>query len=90
MVDRVRAEAGDGVALDAGPFELALINPPTHAKADELERLLAPLASVIAPSGRAFLVVSRPGRTLGALHAHGAKTEVHARGGYAVIEAAWS
>lgn len=69
-------------------FDLALINPPTHAGEDELRGLLAPLPAALA-GGVALFVVNRAGRLLGLLGELGAAVEVASAPGFALVSARW-
>ncbi|PRP93251.1 N5-glutamine S-adenosyl-L-methionine-dependent methyltransferase [Enhygromyxa salina] len=66
--------------------ELALLNPPTHADAATLTRLLD-LRPWLAPGGRMILVVSRPHRAVEILTELGAEIEGGERDGYFVLQA---
>lgn len=86
---RAQVHAHDGLdpALFERHYDLALINPPTHAPPEALQALVAPLARVLAPQGRALFVVNRAGRILEALEAAGLRAQTLARGDYAIISA---
>jgi|GEM_PF-1056526 len=71
-----------------GRTELALLNPPTHADADTLVRLLD-LRRWLAPGGRLLVVVNRPGRAVELLTQLGATIEGGERDGYYVLSATW-
>lgn len=84
---RLRVLAADGlVGLELTHFELALINPPTHAGEHELRALLAPLPPLLA-GGVALFVVNRSGRLLGLLQELGATTTERERSGFTIVSA---
>lgn len=89
----VHAHAGLPSTLAQGegakPFDLALINPPTHAGPEALGELLRPLAKRMAPGAAAYLVVNRAGRVLEVLEPTGATTRVHDAGAYKIVAAHW-
>lgn len=72
----------------AGGFDLALLNPPTHADAATLERLLD-LRAWLSPGARLLLVVNRPGRAVELLSKLGAELDGGERDGYVVLQARW-
>ena len=79
---RVRVLAQDGIAER---FDLVLTNPPTHADADTLDRLFAPLHPT-----RLFAVATRPHTVAQALDHAGFRVALHAYARYTVIEGALS
>ncbi|MEZ4380002.1 MAG: methyltransferase [Nannocystaceae bacterium] len=88
---RLTVALSDGLdAAHRGPpgFDLALVNPPTHAGEIELRELLAPLPAALA-GGAAIFVVNRAGRLLGLLEELGAAVEVASAPGFALVTARW-
>lgn len=84
---RLRVIAADGLAgQNLTRFELALINPPTHAGEHELRTLLTPLPPLLA-GGVALFVVNRSGRLLGLLQELGATTTERERSGFTIVSA---
>lgn len=79
----------------AGAIDLALVNPPTHAAPEALERIVADALAWLAPHGQAMFVVRRasilaaPLRRLGgkAPASPGAAVSEHAASGYTVVVA---
>lgn len=70
-----------------GNVELALVNPPTHADATALVRLLGPLRRWLAPDAPAVIVASRPGTVVDALTQAGFAVEYAAYERYTIVEA---
>lgn len=94
LAERVSVFAEDGVsppraAALRGRVDLALVNPPTHADADTLASLFAPLPACMSARGRAMMVVQRPGLVLDRLHECGARVHVVERHGYLVLDVRW-
>lgn len=98
VADRVAVRCSDGMPTDVADdgelagfreADLALVNPPTHADKDTLERLLGGLEPWLASRKRAMIVVNRPGRTIEVLKARGATGEMFEYPGYVVVEAWW-
>ncbi len=86
---RLHVEAADGLAkLSLPSFDLALINPPTHAGEDGLRELLAPLPDLLR-DGIALFVVNRVGRLLGLLEELQAAIELQAVAGFTIVSARW-
>lgn len=81
--------ANDGELAGFREADVALVNPPTHADKDTLERLLGGLRGWLGPRKRAMIVVNRPGRTIEVLKARGATGEMFEYPGYVVVEAWW-
>lgn len=73
----------------AGRVRLALVNPPTHAPPEALERLFAPLPNWMGQGARAFFVVARPGSVSRALERCGALVQAQERGSYWILIASW-
>lgn len=89
LADRVRVIEHDGLPeRDGEPVDLVLLNPPTHADADTLARLLD-VRGALRPGGRMLLVVNRPHRALQLLTELGAEVDGGERDGYYVLEARW-
>jgi 16S rRNA G1207 methylase RsmC len=72
-----------------GATDLALVNPPTHADAATLRRLLDPLRVWLTPGAPAVVVASRPGTVVDALKRAGATVEFAAYERYTIVEARW-
>jgi 16S rRNA G1207 methylase RsmC len=70
------------------PVDLVLLNPPTHADAETLRRLLD-LRAWLRPGGRVLLVVNRPQLAARLLAELGAEIDGGERDGYVVIRARW-
>ena len=87
---RVFAHAHDGPLEHGGPYDLALVNPPTHADEATSRSLLAPLAEQMRPEAPAFFVVSRPGRFPDLLRSLGARVRAWQSDRYTVFGAKWS
>ncbi len=86
---RLRIEAADGLAeLSLPSFDLALVNPPTHAGEDGLRQLLAPLPGLLR-GGIALFVVNREGRLIGLLEELRATIEPLAVAGFSIVSARW-
>jgi 16S rRNA G1207 methylase RsmC len=88
---RVQVLEHDGLpAADVfEPVDLVLLNPPTHADAETLHRLLD-VRAWLRPGGRLLLVVNRPQlavRVLG--EGLGAEIDGGERDGYFVLQARW-
>jgi 16S rRNA G1207 methylase RsmC len=83
--------AFDEGAFDEGtfaPVDLVLLNPPTHADADTLQRLFD-VRAWLRPGGRLLLVVNRPELAVRVLAELGAEIDGGERDGYFVIQARW-
>ncbi len=93
---RVQAFACDGLAglpkgdLRRGQLDLALVNPPTHADADDFAALLTPLREWLRPGAPAWLVVNRAPRLVQVLAHTGARFVAHDVAGFTVLRASWS
>lgn len=94
--ERVTVHLGDGiakvprpVARHRGRFQLALVNPPTHAPVDAFASLLTPLKSWLMPGRSAWIVVNRSGRLQRILRDSGATVEVHCVPGFELVHAIW-
>jgi 16S rRNA (guanine1207-N2)-methyltransferase len=77
----------DGLPADGSPVDLTLCNPPTHADAEALAALFAPLPSWHGPGSRLFAVATRPAPIATALRNTGAEITIHPLDRYAVVEA---
>ena len=91
---RVAVHVGDGLPADGfdafrASADLALVNPPTHAPAPVLRRLLDGLSRWLRPGAPAWIVASRPGRVLEAVAASGGTATAHEVERYVVVEARW-
>lgn len=94
---RVEVLASDGLPADAdrpaavaalhGRFDLALVNPPTHADPATLGRMAHDLRAWLSPRGLALLVVSRAGRMTEQLQDAGAQVRAQPYPRYTVLEA---
>jgi 16S rRNA (guanine1207-N2)-methyltransferase len=89
LADRVRVFPHAGALEEGGPYELALINPPTHADEGATRALLAPLAQQMRPGAPVFLVVSRPGKFPDILRSLGARVRAWQSERYAILGAKW-
>jgi 16S rRNA G1207 methylase RsmC len=81
---------GDAPPPGLEPFELALVNPPTHAEAEGLLRLAKDVRRWLAPGGVAMLVVSRAGRMSEQLAMTGATVAAFEYPRFTVLEARWT
>jgi 16S rRNA G1207 methylase RsmC len=70
------------------PVDLVLLNPPTHADAETLHRLLD-VRAWLRPGGRLLLVVNRPQLAVRVLGELGAEIDGGERDGYFVLQARW-
>lgn len=70
------------------PVDLVLLNPPTHADAETLHRLLD-VRAWLRPGGRLLLVVNRPQLAVRVLDELGAEIDGGERDGYFVIQGRW-
>lgn len=86
---RVEVVVHDGLPAPASGVELALVNPPTHADAAELGRLLGGLRAWLQPGAPALAVVNRPGRAHEAFAGAGATVRRHPYAHYTVLDARW-
>lgn len=77
-------------SIAPGTVELALVNPPTHAAAEDLVALFAGLRPWMAPGGSAFAVVSRGGVSTRGLKAAGAAVDEHRAGAYTILHGRWA
>jgi 16S rRNA G1207 methylase RsmC len=94
LAGRVQVLESDGLprgerAQGQGPFELALVNPPTHAEPEGLLQLAADLRQQLVPGGVAMLVVNRAGRMAEPLASSGATVEAHEAPRFTILEARW-
>jgi 16S rRNA G1207 methylase RsmC len=90
LAARVHVCEHDGLpAVDTfGQVDLVLLNPPTHADAETLHRLLDVRAWLRA-AGRLLLVVNRPQLAVRLLAELGAEIDGGERDGYFVLRARW-
>lgn len=72
-----------------GTTDVTLTNPPTHADAKALDRLLGPLASWHRKGGTTYAVVNRPEMVAAALRRAGAQVQSKAYERFCVLEAKW-
>ena len=86
---RVDVHAHAGPVESRGPYDLALINPPTHADEADTRALIEPLARQMSPDAPAFFVVSRPGRFPEILGNSGARVRAWQSERYTVLGAKW-
>ncbi|MCL4686070.1 methyltransferase [Myxococcota bacterium] len=95
LASRVALHVGDGLPADGfdafrnGGTALALLNPPTHAPARVLRRLVEGLAGWLQRGAPAWIVASRPGRVLEAVAASGGSATPQDVDRYVVVEARW-
>lgn len=85
---RVRVLEHDGLPHEVEPVDLVLLNPPTHADAETLQRLLD-VRRWLRPGGQMLLVVSRPHAVVRVLEELGAQLDGGERNDYVVIRARW-
>jgi 16S rRNA G1207 methylase RsmC len=87
---RVQVCEHDGLPPPAmfEPVDLVLLNPPTHADAETLHRLLD-VRAWLRPGGRLLLVVNRPQLAVRVLDELAAEIDGGERDGYFVIQARW-
>jgi 16S rRNA G1207 methylase RsmC len=71
------------------PVDLVLLNPPTHADIETLQRLLD-VRSWLRPGGQLLVVVSRPQPVVRLLDELGARLDGGERDGYFVLRARWT
>jgi 16S rRNA G1207 methylase RsmC len=90
LSERVQVCEHDGLpALGTlAPVDLVLLNPPTHADAETLHRLLD-VRAWLRPGGRLLLVVNRPQLAMRVLDELGAKIDGGERDGYFIIQGRW-
>ncbi len=90
--DGLPARAYEGLEIEPGGIDLALVNPPTHADPSTQARLVEDLHRGLGdrPEAVALLVVSRPARMHGLLGDAGARIRSAAFPRYTVLEARWS
>jgi 16S rRNA G1207 methylase RsmC len=90
LAARVQVCEHDGLPPVDGyaPVDLVLLNPPTHADAQTLHRLLD-VRAWLRPGGQALLVVNRPQLAVRVLDELGAEFDGGERDGYFVIRARW-
>jgi 16S rRNA G1207 methylase RsmC len=92
---RVAVHLGDGLPGDgfaefrSAGADLALLNPPTHAPAAVLHRLVEGLSRWLRPGAPAWIVATRPGRVLQAVAACAGTATRHDVDRYVVAEARW-
>ncbi len=72
-----------------GTTDLTLTNPPTHADAPALDRLLGPLAAWQRKGSKTVAVVSRPEMVMAALRKAGASVAETRYQRFSVLEATW-
>lgn len=94
MTARVAVHVGDGLPAEGfdafrESADLALVNPPTHAPAAVLRRLVGVLARWLRPGTPAWIVATRPGRVLEAVAASGGTATAQEVDRYVVVEARW-
>lgn len=96
MADRMHIHLGDGLrkpsrelARHRGRFDLALVNPPTHAPVEAFAALITSLKSWLRPGAEAFIVVNRAGRLQKILAESAASVEVHSVPGFELVRATW-
>lgn len=77
----------DGLPDAGEPVDLALCNPPTHADADALAALFAPLRAWMCAGASFLAVAARPMPIATALKATGAALSIHPFDRYAIVEA---
>jgi 16S rRNA G1207 methylase RsmC len=87
---RVQVVEHDGLPAPElfDPVDLVLLNPPTHADAETLHRLLD-VRAWLRPGGRLLLVVNRPQLAVRVLDELGAEIDGGERDGYFVLQARW-
>lgn len=89
---RVTALLSDGLPPEhpqRGGFDLALINPPTHAPPEAFAELIAPLPAWLRPGGEAWFVVNRSGRLVQVLRDTRASVELQEAPGFSIARARW-
>lgn len=77
----------DGLPEVGGPVDLTLCNPPTHADADALASLFAPLPQWQRQGSIVLAVATRPAPIAAALKPTGATITLHPRERYAIVAA---
>jgi 16S rRNA G1207 methylase RsmC len=89
---RVEALLSDGLPAahpSRGGFDLALVNPPTHAPPEAFAALVSPLASWLRPGAEAWFVVNRSGRLLQILQESRASVDAREVPGFWIVRARW-
>jgi 16S rRNA G1207 methylase RsmC len=84
---RVKVLEHDGLPVEGGPVDLTLCNPPTHADAETLVALFAPLPAWHRRGSHFLAVATRPAPIASALRPTGAEITIHARERYAIVQA---
>ncbi len=94
--ERMHVHLGDGLkapqpalARLEGQFDMALVNPPTHAPVEAFAALLTPLRTWLRPGAKAFIVVNRAGRLQRILQRSGAEVSIHSIPGFELVTASW-
>ncbi len=89
---RVEVALSDGLPPEhprRGGFDLALVNPPTHAPPEAFAELVRPLPAWLRPGGEAWFVVNRSGRLVQVLKDMRAEIEAHEAPGFWIVRARW-
>lgn len=90
--DRFEVSLSDGLPSAhprRGGFDLALVNPPTHAPPEAFAELVGPLPAWLRPGGEAWFVVNRSGRLLQVLKDMRAEVEAREVPGFWIVRARW-
>ena len=90
--ERVEVSLSDGLPAEhprRGGFDLALVNPPTHAPPEAFAELVKPLPAWLRAGGEAWFVVNRSGRLLQVLKDTRAEVEAREVPGFWIVRARW-
>lgn len=93
VADRFEVALSDGLPAEhprRGGFDLALINPPTHAPPEAFAELIKPLPGWLRAGGEAWFVVNRSGRLTQVLKDMRAEISVREAPGFWIVRGRWA